>query len=367
VTPVEVTAMKRKARPSTLQKCRTEIRTLRQEVLMFQSILEGMRKNLRYKDLLKLIARSVTQGMGFDRAGIFLVTPDGKHLDRAIGMDTKGRFEWALPQADMPALSLKKGFSVFSDIVHGHRHHFFSNDIREVIPDAKVERGVTCNANVPIKVGDGKIIGVLAVDNLFTHHRLTTSDIVSLQNFATQAGMAIQSFRLHEKIFNLTVVDPLTEVYNRRFFDSVLVTELRRSERYARPCGLLYIDIDRFKEVNDTGGHAAGDEVLKRLALAFRSAVRNIDVVARIGGDEFAIVLPETPREGIQLVANRLLEKVAGDVPPSGAPRVTLSLGVAVYPGPGKDAEAMKKLADKSLYIAKEAGRNRVGPFATAV
>jgi len=217
-------------------------------------------------------------------------------------------------------------------------------------------------------VGKNKIIGVLAVDNLFTQHELTRNDISSLINFATQAGMALETIRLHEKVRQLSVTDELTRIYNRRYFEKYLEDEITRTKRYKRSCGLLYLDVDHFKQINDRFGHPAGDEVLKALAQFLKEDLRSIDVVARLGGDEFGIILPEIPPQGVLTVAQRLRQKVSGALEnvnglAKKGQKITLSIGVATFPEQADSAEELVKQADNSLYRAKTSGRDQVGPF----
>jgi diguanylate cyclase (GGDEF)-like protein len=170
-------------------------------------------------------------------------------------------------------------------------------------------------------------------------------------------GYAIGLYEDRLRLRSLT--DPLTELANRRHFVQVLATELARSRRYGAPLTVLLIDIDYFKRVNDRFGHAAGDGALATVANALRSSCRQTDLPARYGGDEFALLLPETTAERGLHFAERLAA-VLRSAPPYelGAPALTLSIGVAEG-ARGEHADQLLKRADLALYQAKDSGRNR--------
>jgi diguanylate cyclase (GGDEF)-like protein len=166
----------------------------------------------------------------------------------------------------------------------------------------------------------------------------------------------------NKELHELSITDSLTGLYNRKHLMETLDKEVARSKRHQHDFAVLIIDIDDFKEYNDSYGHLAGDEVLSRLANVFRKSVRDCDYVARYGGEEFILVLPEIgPEDGVK-AAERIRKKVvkekfAGDGKPV---QVTVSVGVASYPEDGDDPQAIIKTADAALYQAKEKGRNRV-------
>jgi diguanylate cyclase (GGDEF)-like protein len=167
--------------------------------------------------------------------------------------------------------------------------------------------------------------------------------------------------RVHD-LQTLASVDPLTGLYNRRQFETLARAELARCQRYMRPCSFLMIDIDHFKGVNDTFGHEMGDWVLKMVAKTLVSTRRDADVVARFGGEEFVIMLPETAAEAATRVAERIRLTVFANMLSVGESRLslTVSVGVGEATASTPSIEAVLRDADRGLYEAKEAGRNRV-------
>ena len=166
----------------------------------------------------------------------------------------------------------------------------------------------------------------------------------------------------HEEIYRLMTLDGLTQLYNRRYFQEALEREFARSKRYGHPFSLVLFDIDHFKRINDTHGHMAGDDVLRRVAALLKTKVRTNDLIARVGGEEFAVLLPEAGRMGAVALAEKLRRMIEGEniehkdavIP------VTVSLGVAEFNAALASSDALYKQADDKLYEAKNAGRNQV-------
>jgi diguanylate cyclase (GGDEF)-like protein len=171
------------------------------------------------------------------------------------------------------------------------------------------------------------------------------------------AGLS-QLRRTQSQLQLLATHDPLTTVLNARAFASQVAQELGRNRRYGRPLALIYLDLDDFKKVNDAHGHATGDAVLRLVADAMRSAVRQADVVGRLGGDEFGVLMPETDGDVAHAVANRL----AGGIRTvfRGTPSVTASIGVVAVSGTEAGSDELLRKADQAMYEAKRAGKDRV-------
>ena len=206
-------------------------------------------------------------------------------------------------------------------------------------------------------------VGVLylydSVPRQFTPRQL---DLLAL--LSSFAVMAINNANLHARTRQLAITDALTGLHNNRYFKQVFPQEMARARRYAKPLTLIMIDIDNFKRINDTYGHPRGDQVLQSLGKVLANSLRASDYSFRYGGEEFAVVLPETRLEGAFLVAEGLREKVKEMVTTlktNGVPQpVTISLGVAAFPGDCNSPELLLRHADHCLYRAKQEGKDRV-------
>jgi diguanylate cyclase (GGDEF)-like protein len=184
-----------------------------------------------------------------------------------------------------------------------------------------------------------------------------------LFTLAGQAGVAIQNARLFERINAMATTDGLTGLNNRRHFFDLADREFVRYKRYNTPLSVFMMDIDHFKRINDTHGHAVGDQVLRHLAKKLTGLVRDSDIVGRYGGEEFAVLLPETKLEIAAAIAERVRKAIEGDAArteESGDVNYTLSIGVSAFTRDVRTVGAVFEAADKGLYEAKATGRNRV-------
>ena len=206
--------------------------------------------------------------------------------------------------------------------------------------------------------------GVLALYDRLGSDEFDDSDLVTLRTFAAQAAVAVDNVRVHREAQRLSRTDPLTGLWNYRQLQETLHSEIERANRFHRRLALLALDLDRFKDINDTYGHLAGDAVLKEFARRVRGEIREIDGAFRNGGEEFVVLLPETDASGAAVVAERL-GAVVRDTPitvdVSGetiAIPVTVSIGIAVYPEHGASGQQVLDAADDALYEAKAGGRD---------
>lgn len=183
---------------------------------------------------------------------------------------------------------------------------------------------------------------------------------------ADSISLALANLRLRESLHALSIRDPLTGLYNRRFMEEALSRELSRSLRSRKSLAVAMLDLDHFKNFNDTYGHQAGDLVLKEVAQLLLGFRQGSDVACRFGGEEFVLVLPEMERDDALARMQHLCQRVAAlvmDYQGQALPTITVSIGLALFPGAGDSVEKLIHAADSALYRAKANGRNRVEWF----
>jgi diguanylate cyclase (GGDEF)-like protein len=186
-------------------------------------------------------------------------------------------------------------------------------------------------------------------------------DLRPLATVALQLASAIKRVELHGRVLELSLMDGLTGVYNRRYLGIFLGKEVERSRRYGRNLAVLMIDIDRFKDYNDRFGHLAGDEALRIVTKAIGTgARRGLDVVTRYGGEEFAVVLPETDAAGARIVAEEILRLIRAE---EFRDKLTVSVGIASLHAKELRGRELIRRADRALYRAKDLGRDRAVEF----
>ncbi|MBI3762768.1 MAG: diguanylate cyclase [Chloroflexi bacterium] len=206
-----------------------------------------------------------------------------------------------------------------------------------------------------------RVIGVINAERAQLR-AFSEDDERLMVTLAGQLATAIEKVRLFAETQRLATTDALTGLYNRRHFFELAGHEYERTRRYGGPFSAIMLDIDHFKRINDTYGHAAGDQVLRAVAALCRESLREVDVVGRYGGEEFALILPESDVVNAQIAAERLCQQVAQQAfaTDRGPLSVTVSLGVASLDDSCVSLDGLLERADRALYAAKQAGRNQV-------
>jgi diguanylate cyclase (GGDEF)-like protein len=210
--------------------------------------------------------------------------------------------------------------------------------------------------------GQGETLGAISIARRGGDFTLEQCDLLAY--LTTQTAVSLENVALHSQIQRQAITDELTGLSNVRHFHELLDQEIERAQRFDNHIGLVMVDIDNFKSVNDTYGHPQGDLVLKEVARVLREQSRDIDFPARYGGEEMSVILPQTDIDGAAMLAERMREAIEelevrrldGD----GKLKMTASFGVAALPGSATDKRYLIAVADEALYRAKHAGKNRV-------
>ncbi len=271
---------------------------------------------------------------------------------------------------DQPATDWPEGVCTLGEgtgvgWVMSKRHHHIECDLAEsrqfTEDEALLNAGIRSCIRLPLIV-KGEVIGGLCMDSI-TPHRYGEREIELLLPLSEQLAIAIETGRLFQEINKLATTDELTGLFNHRHFYGQLEQEFNRTLRYGHPLSLIMLDIDHFKQHNDLNGHLAGDEALRRVAALLRNSTRGVDIIARYGGDEFGIILPETDLQQAWVQAERIrfaMERdVSGEQRASGGERLAMSLGVACFGPDMHQVEDLVQAADKALYRSKAAGGNQ--------
>jgi diguanylate cyclase (GGDEF)-like protein len=228
--------------------------------------------------------------------------------------------------------------------------------------DEKTKVATRSIVAVPVRFRD-QCLGVIELINCIGPEGFSQRDLALLQALADYAAIAIENARHVQRIHELTITDDCTSLYNARHLNFMLDTEIYRSQRYSFEFSLIFIDLDHFKNVNDTHGHLMGSKLLGEIGEAIKEKCRLIDLAFRYGGDEFVVLLPQTSKENALGVARRLhaliretkwLKDTGLDV------TVTASVGVASYPSDSRTKAELLHLADEAMYFVKNTTRDCV-------
>jgi len=205
-----------------------------------------------------------------------------------------------------------------------------------------------------------EVLGALSLESS-AKSAFTADDQRVLVSFAATATAAIRNAQLHAEVQKLAITDALTGLYNRRGLFELGRHEVERTRRFGHPLSAIWIDVDNFKHINDTFGHAAGDQLLSKMGQVLRNSFRGTVFVARWGGDEFVVMLPEADHTGAEMAAAKLISALKAEQLKFGSEvmQMSASIGIALLPGDTDNVDELMRFADRAMYAAKRAGGNR--------
>jgi two-component system, cell cycle response regulator len=351
IATVDLTALREelaelRRRVAFLEAERDEVAQQNSELFVLQQVFSTMNSTLEIDDILATVLRGVHEALRFGRVVLFEVR-DGIP-SRRLETDLVGT---VVASPDPEAM---RHSAPFDAMVAGTSDFNFGVDEDGDSPLEDAE-GTYCM--LPL-ISRNTVRGILYVDRP-PEPEITETQLRMLLDFAAQAAIAMENARLYsetkrllEETQRLASTDPLTGLANRRALTELMERELHNAERYGAPLAFLILDLDDLKRINDTLGHHAGDEALRRFAEALKAGARRGDIVARYAGDEFVVVMAQTDRIAAEAVLRRLygaLERAD----------LKCSAGIALFPRHGADATDLFAAADRALYEAKQAGKNR--------
>jgi diguanylate cyclase (GGDEF)-like protein len=331
------------------------------EKTIINEIMETISITMNLKDLLEMVYQQINK---FIDTNQFIVATfeEEKQEWRVVYSRRNGELE------DSAAYKVTDGFSGYAI---QQRETLFLKNLAEVKDFTRRTGRLNLLSEphsaifVPLIVSD-KVVGVMGTQNNQKDDAYSQADFSLFYSISTQISMAIENARLFARMETMAITDILTGIYNRRHFFALAEKEFARAFRYHTDLSIIMLDIDHFKRVNDDFGHRSGDQVLQILAKNCSAVLRKPDIFGRYGGEEFAILLPETNSNDASIVAERIRRTIEEiEISSSkGMIHITASLGLAGITEPcSTSVEALLDCADQALYVAKQSGRNRVHIF----
>jgi diguanylate cyclase (GGDEF)-like protein len=323
---------RRKPQAEELERAQFELRWARQ--------LSALAETLDLDELLSRVLQGAAQLANADAAAVALWPEEEQPIVKAMNLNADEAVSllgsWP-PESRSRALTIR---------------------YRSPGEGAGAANAIQLGVLLPLSADESSSRGTLAVFWRRAAEELGEDDLAALAELALTAGKAIDNARQFEELHELAVRDPLTGLHNRRYFHETLGHEVKRAHRYDRRLALIFFDLDDFKAINEEIGHLGGDAVLAEMAQRLRLVVRGADIPCRVGGDEFAVILPESSVEDAELFFRRLQLAIQGQ-PLGRVPNLQISGGMAEL-GRDDDATSLFRRVDQALYRAKRAGKGRV-------
>ncbi len=330
----------------------TELRASTTRLEFLNRISAALTASMDLKTVVPAFAQEIAELQAFDRLACGFVNESGDYIEVTGFPDDA---TWGLGSV-LPVVGSGPGIVVLNnepilqkDLLHAHR---FIEDMR------LLEEGIRSYMILPLNAR-GRSIGVLCLGSATTG-AYDESSVANVQPLADSVALAFENVRLFQKTRELSITDDVTPLYNFRFFHQILDRELKLVERYRSVLSLIFVDLDRFKPINDQWGHLRGSRVLREVGFLLRAAVRETDYPARYGGDEFVVILPQTDGQSARFLAEKLRTMVEEHtfLQEEGInARLGVSLGIATYPTDGRSKEALIRVADERMYADKETRR----------
>ena len=311
--------------------------------------------SLNLDQLLTTTMKRVAQTTGIESYGLFVLDEEKNGL---VTKSVSGAAAQTLEQ-----LTLGPGEGLAGHVCRTRVPEMHTGTAPMSWPD--VPRSARSVIAVPL-IGRERLLGALLLYSV-SPSAFSERELAYFTAIGKQLSIALDNATQHHRAMELSYHDALTGLFNRRYLEEALDTEIRRAARYKLPLSLNMVDIDHFKAYNDTHGHTRGDEVLRLVAQRLREQTRNADIVTRFGGEEFVVILPMTTKPHARLVAEKLRAVIASAAIDAGEPgaeaRLTISVGVSTFPRDASTASGLLQAADAALYAAKDRGLNRVEAF----
>ena len=329
-----------------------------EEIAVFQELGKALTSSLQLDQVLRTIMEKIDEFLRPDNWSLLLLDENKQEL----------YFELAVGKASqaLKDVRIKLGQGIAGWVAqHGEAVVVpdTSKDTRFFGKvDEKTKMETQSIVAVPVKFRD-TCLGVIELINCFGPDGFNARDLKLLEALSDFAAIALENARHVKRIHELTITDDCTSLYNARHMQVILETEIYRSQRYNYEFSLVFIDLDHFKQVNDTHGHLIGSRLLSEIGTALKTHCRLIDFAFRYGGDEFVLLLPQTSKDNALNVARRLhkliretfwLEETGLKI------RITPSIGVASYPVDSRTKEGLLHLADEAMYLVKNTNRDSV-------
>src|SRR4030042_1367960 len=327
-----------------------ELRKREQELELINRMATIITSSLNIKDVYEAVVAGLREVVDVDWATIALIEGDELRfevLSTEVGSAWQTGEKIPLKGTGAEWVAKRKKSFVEPNLAKNRR--FWTGE-------SHLKQGIRSIVYLPLMVKN-EAIGSLIIASR-KKNAYTPGQVRLLERLASQIAMPVENSQLYAKAEERARIDQLTNLFNRRHFDERIKQEIDRHSRYRSMLSLILLDLDFFKAYNDTQGHVAGDKILELIGRLLNGAIRNTDIAFRYGGDEFAIILPQSATNEVFIVAERVRGRIASEMSKKNI-SITASLGLASWPTDGVTADELVKVTDRALYYAKETGGNR--------